>query len=469
MKKHHTGLLLCSAVLASPLALALDNGVYTITSKHSDKLLEVTSCLSDDGDNVGVWSDTGYDCQKWLITNQGDDQYAIINLNSGKALEVYEFSSDDGANVSQWEFNYQDGQLWTIEENDGYYSFINVNSGKALDLYDFDTSDGANVDQWEYTANDAQLWTLTKTASVESEPYDPSVTGGSEDHWELSGNLVTHDPTLTYEDGIWWEFQTSETGIAGKYSTDGLTWLAADNIFADGLDWWTDYVPENDGLNVWAPDIKFYNGTAWMYYTVSTFGSNTSAIGLTSTDSIVGGGWQDDGLVLNTTESDDDYNALDPDLVVAKDGAPWLVFGSWFSGIKLTRINPETMKPFGPLYDLAARSGGIEAPSIIYRQGYYYLFVSVGVCCQGTDSTYQIAYGRSEYITGPYVNKAGETMLDGNVEIFDSGNDRWVGPGGQDILNTDVIIRHAYDAEDDGTPKMLISILNWDSDGWPTY
>ncbi len=60
-------------------------------------------------------------------------------------------------------------------------------------------------------------------------------------------------------------------------------------------------------------------------------------------------------------------------------------------------------------------------------------------------------------------------MLDGNVEIFDSGNDRWVGPGGQDILNTDVIIRHAYDAEDDGTPKMLINILNWDSDGWPTY
>lgn len=469
MNKQYSVLLLSSAVFASPFALALDNGVYTITSKHSGKLLEVASCLTGDGENVAVWAENGNDCQKWLITNQGNDQYSLINLNSGKALEVYEFSTADGANISQWEFNQQSGQLWTIEQHGGDYSFVNVNSGKALDLYGFDTADGANVAQWTYTANDAQLWTLTKTANVESEPYDPSTTGSSPDHWDLAGNLVTHDPTLTYEDGIWWEFQTSDDGIAGKYSTDGLTWFGASNIFANGLSWWTDYVPGNDGRNVWAPDVKFYNGRAWMYYTVSTFGSNTSAIGLTSTDSIIGGGWVDNGLVINSVAGQDDYNALDPDLVIAEDGAPWLVFGSWFSGIKLTRINPETMKPFGSIYSLASRSGGIEAPSIIYRDGYYYLFVSVGSCCQGTNSTYRIAYGRSQNITGPYLNKAGQSMLNGNIEIFDAGNERWVGPGGQDILNTDVIIRHAYDAEDNGTPKMLISDLNWDAQGWPTY
>ena len=462
---------LCTVFLSlsgiSYQAYALDNGVYTITSKVSGKYLETTSALTTDGANVAVWSSTGNDTQKWLVTNQGNDQYSLINLNSGKALEVYEYSTQNGGNVEQWEYSGGTTQLWTIKTNGNYVSFINVNSGKALDLYNFDTSNGANVEQWTYTGNDAQLWSLTKTKNVESTPYDPSETGGAEDHWNLSGSLVTHDPTLAYEDGTWWVFQTGD-GIAGKYSTNALTWQDAQSIFPNGLSWWQNYVPKNDGLDVWAPDLRFYNGRAWMYYAISSFGDNTSAIGLTSASSIATGDWEDDGLVINTTASDD-YNAIDPDLVVAKDGAPWLVFGSWFSGIKLTRINPETMKPFGPIYSLAARSGGIEAPTIIYRQGYYYLFVSIGKCCSGVDSTYRIAYGRSTSITGPYVSKSGLNMTDGHVSILDSGNSQWVGPGGQDILNTDVIVRHAYDATDNGTSKLLISKLNWDSDGWPKY
>ncbi|HCV17740.1 MAG TPA: arabinan endo-1 5-alpha-L-arabinosidase, partial [Alteromonas sp.] len=53
--------------------------------------------------------------------------------------------------------------------------------------------------------------------------------------------------------------------------------------------------------------------------------------------------------------------------------------------------------------------------------------------------------------------------------ILDAGNSQWVGPGGEDIMNTDVIVRHAYDASDNGVPKLLISTLNWDSNGWPRY
>ena len=53
--------------------------------------------------------------------------------------------------------------------------------------------------------------------------------------------------------------------------------------------------------------------------------------------------------------------------------------------------------------------------------------------------------------------------------ILDAGNSQWAGPGGEDILNTDVIVRHAYDASDNGVPKLLISTLNWDSNGWPRY
>ena len=291
--------------------------------------------------------------------------------------------------------------------------------------------------------------------------------GGNTYHWPLTGNLGTHDPTLINENGTWWEFQTG-AGIYGKVSRNGgLQWDPLPSVLPNGLSWWKTYVPGQVGTDVWAPDVKVYNGRTYMYYSVSTFGSKVSLIGLISASSIATGDWRDDGLVIRTTASND-YNAIDPDLTVDANGAPWLSFGSWNTGIKLTRLG-SNMKPTGTLYSIASRGGGIEAPVIIQRNGYYYLFVSTGTCCQGVNSTYQIRYGRSTSITGPYVDKSGVSMMSGGGTLFDGGNDRWKGPGGQDIAGTGVIVRHAYDATDNGNAKLLISNLNWDSDGWPRY
>jgi arabinan endo-1,5-alpha-L-arabinosidase len=171
--------------------------------------------------------------------------------------------------------------------------------------------------------------------------------------------------------------------------------------------------------------------------------------------------------VIRTTDANN-YNAIDPDLVLDANGNPWLSFGSFNSGIKLTKLG-SNMKPTGALYSIANRSGGIEAPVIVLRNGYYYLFVSVGFCCRGVDSTYQIRYGRSTSITGPYLDKSGIDMLQGGGTLLDSGNQRWIGPGGQDIQGTGIIARHAYDATDNGAPKLLINTLNWDAQGWPRY
>jgi arabinan endo-1,5-alpha-L-arabinosidase len=299
-------------------------------------------------------------------------------------------------------------------------------------------------------------------------PATPSAgSGGNTYHWPLTGNLGTHDPTLINENGTWWQFQTG-VGIYGKVSRNGgLQWDPLPSVLPNGLAWWRTYVPNQSGNDVWAPDVKVYNGRTYMYYSVSTFGSKVSLIGLLSASSIATGDWRDDGLVIRTTASND-YNAIDPDLVIDANGAPWLSFGSWNTGIKLTRLGSD-MKPTGSLYSIASRSGGIEAPTIVLRNGYYYLFVSVGTCCQGVNSTYQIRYGRSTSITGPYVDKSGVNMMSGGGSLLDGGNDRWRGPGGQDVAGTSVIVRHAYDAQDNGNAKLLISNLNWDSDGWPRY
>jgi len=94
--------------------------------------------------------------------------------------------------------------------------------------------------------------------------------------------------------------------------------------------------------DVWAPDMHAYNGRVWMYYSVSEFGYN-SAIGLVSAPSVASGKWRDDGLVISSSGAQS-YNAIDPDLFFDASGAPWLVFGSWFSGIYVTRLDPNSMK-----------------------------------------------------------------------------------------------------------------------------
>ncbi|ARW42103.1 Arabinan endo-1,5-alpha-L-arabinosidase [Bacillus licheniformis] len=156
--------------------------------------------------------------------------------------------------------------------------------------------------------------------------------------WDTKGDNIIHDPSMIKEGNTWYTFGTGiGNGIRVIKSTDGKTWSAAPSIFATPLSWWKKYVPNHEE-NQWAPDISYYNGRYWLYYAVSAFGSNTSAIGLASTDRISSGNWRDDGLVIRTTTSNN-YNAIDPELVIDKEGNPWLSFGSFWSGIKLTKLD----------------------------------------------------------------------------------------------------------------------------------
>jgi len=286
-------------------------------------------------------------------------------------------------------------------------------------------------------------------------------------HWALTGDVGAHDPSILQEGDRWFTFSTGEGLQVLAGDSTGRNWTRAPRIFLSPPSWWKTYVPNQKANDVWAPDAHTFNGKVWVYYAISSFGSNTSAIGLVSAAKVSDGRWTDNGLVLRSTSAND-YNAIDPNLVIDASGNPWLAFGSFWSGLKIVRINPSTMKPTGSHTSIAKRSAGIEAPSITYNNGWYYLFASIDKCCQGVDSTYKIIYGRSRSITGPYLDKAGKSLLSGGGTVFDAGNARWKGPGGQDVGHG-VIARHAYDATDNGAPKLLISDLKWTADGWPTY
>ncbi|OME50525.1 glycoside hydrolase family 43 protein [Paenibacillus odorifer] len=296
--------------------------------------------------------------------------------------------------------------------------------------------------------------------------------GGSQAYaatWNLTGDTNVHDPSYIKEGNTHWVFSTG-SGLQVMFSNDGTNYIRSLPIYTSKPSWWSSYVPNQEGLDVWAPEIFYYNGTYYLYYSISTFGSRVSAIGLVTTKSISGGKWTDQGVVISSNDASN-YNAIDPNITADANGNLWMTFGSWSNGIYITSINKTTMKPTGNSYRIATKSGGIEGSSMVYNPntGYYYLFVSIGQCCSGVNSTYKIAVGRSTSVLGPFYAKDGTDMKNGGATVIDSGNSFWAGPGGQDIYGTNVIVRHAYSVAENGAPKLLISDLEWDSAGWPYY
>jgi len=295
---------------------------------------------------------------------------------------------------------------------------------------------------------------------------------------ELTGAILNvHDPVIIKQDEWYYLFSTG-VGIPVRRSRDLQDWRIArgGTVFQSLPEEASAYVPGAD--SIWAPDISYDNQHYHLYYAVSTFGSNRSAIGVLTNTTLHHDDdafeWVDHGVVVRSDYSDS-YNAIDPNLIIDTEGVPWLVFGSYWNGIKMIRIDAETGKQSTEdtaLYDLASRAippHAIEAPFIIRRDGFHYLFVSFDQCCQGIHSTYNVRVGRSETLLGPYQDRDGVAMLqDGGTQITFS-TDRYRGSGHNAILregDQDYIVYHAYDAVQGGTSTLRIEALAWDEEGW---
>lgn len=272
---------------------------------------------------------------------------------------------------------------------------------------------------------------------------------------QLAGDVeYTHDPSIIKDGNTWYVFGTNNgpqrTGeLPIRCSTDLKQWKRCGYVFPGIPEWIKKESPETKEL--WAPDISYFNGEYRLYYAFSVFGKNTSGIALVTNKTLDPKNsdfrWVDRGLVLRS-RVEDDFNAIDPNLVIDEKGHAWLSFGSFWSGIKMRRIDLKTglLSPEdNKLYSLATRKRppnpppappglpgdwqAIEAPFIVRHDDYYYLFVSFDLCCRGTKSNYKTMVGRSRSVTGPYQDAAGVPMLEGGGTPLLVGNKSWIGPG----------------------------------------
>ncbi|HWK35152.1 arabinan endo-1,5-alpha-L-arabinosidase [Sphingomonas sp.] len=307
----------------------------------------------------------------------------------------------------------------------------------------------------------------------------------------LGGDLApVHDPVVIREGDIYHLFSTGigegdQRFISARVSRDRIHWEKGAAPFDRLPGWATAAIP--GATNMWAPDISFVDGRYRLYYSVSTFGSNRSAIGLATTATLdpaaPGYGWRDEGLVVMSTPTDD-FNAIDPAFVADGQGRHWLALGSFWTGLKLFALDPRTGKLLRadekPIA-LAARpvpAGApsiVEAPYIFAHGGYYWLLASYDYCCKGVNSTYYTVIARSKTVTGPYLGKDGSSMLAGGGTILLRADlqekQRFRGPGHpghfRDADGNDYVVYHAYDREHGGAPTLRIAPLRWDADGWP--
>jgi arabinan endo-1,5-alpha-L-arabinosidase len=284
---------------------------------------------------------------------------------------------------------------------------------------------------------------------------------------ELSGDLEAHDPSVIESSGAFYLFSTG-TGIATKTSPDLKSWRDGPSVFEANPSWIAGMIPGVGEL--WSPTVRFFGGVYHLYYAASVFASERSCIGH-ATRAALGGSeaWSDQGpVVCSDTTTDDNFNAIDPELLVTPGQPTWLVFGSFDTGIKLAQLTDAGTLATGELIDLAARpsdGGALQASALIQHGSYNYLFTSFDL-----DSSHRTMVGRAAAVQGPYLDRAGTPLLDGGGSLVLAGDARFRGPGSNAILSLgdrDFNVYHAYDAQNADLATLRIAELVWDDQGWP--
>jgi len=304
-------------------------------------------------------------------------------------------------------------------------------------------------------------------------------------------DVRVHDPVMIKQDSTYYIFHTG-WGISIKRSQDMKTWQDDGRVFEEPPKWALETVKRFKG-HIWAPDISYHNGKYYLYYSVSAFGRNTSAIGVATNTTLHRDDpdyqWVDHGKVVESVPGRDMWNAIDPNLAFDAEGTPWLTFGSYWLGMKLVKLEDNLTEVVTDTslewHTIAARhrywklderaagnseNGDVEAPFIFRKNGYYYLFVSWDRCCAGEESTYKVVVGRSKEITGPYRDRANKKMIHGGGTLVIKGDENWAGIGHNSAYTfdgTDYLVAHGYDLSDEGRSKLILTEIEWDKEGWP--
>lgn len=277
------------------------------------------------------------------------------------------------------------------------------------------------------------------------------------------------DPTaIRSQDGKFYLYGTEDIRNIPVFRSDDLVnWKQVGTAFTD------ETRPKDvDGASLWAPEIRYIKGKYVLFYSLAIWGQEwVSSIGYAVSDNPEGP-FISKGIVFNSYDVNV-KNSIDQ-FFYEEDGNYYMLWGS-FRGIYLIQLNVTDDLVITPQISTMVQVAGtaFEGVNIWKRDGYYYLFASIGSCCEGANSTYSTVVGRSKSLIGPYMSKDGGYMLENAYTVVLSKNSAFVGVGHNSILQKDDeentwMLYHGYQVNkvDDGRLVLLDRVL-WDNEGWP--
>lgn len=278
-------------------------------------------------------------------------------------------------------------------------------------------------------------------------------------------NYSLPDPTvIRADDGYFYLYATEDIRNTPIHrSKDLVAWELVGTAFTNE----TRPTFEPQG-GIWAPDINYINGKYLLYYAMSVWGGEWSCgIGVATADRPEGP-FTDRGKLFRSNEIGV-QNSIDP-FYMEEDGKKYLFWGS-FRGIYAIELSDDglTVKEGAEKRQVAGTA--YEGVYIHKRNGYYYLFASIGSCCEGLSSTYTTVVGRSDQLFGPYLNKEGRPMMENHHEVVIRKNEQFVGTGHnseivQDAEGNDWILYHAVSVANPKGRVLMLDRVRWEND-WP--
>lgn len=273
------------------------------------------------------------------------------------------------------------------------------------------------------------------------------------------------DPSVIRgRDGNFYLYATEDTrNTPISRSKDLISWKQIGTAFTDETR--PDFEPN---AGIWAPDINYVNDQYVLYYSMSVWGGgNTCGIGV-ATATRPEGPFTDNGKLFRSNEIGV-HNSIDP-FYIEENGHKYLFWGSFF-GIYAIELSEDGLALKYGAEKQQIAGNAFEGVYIHKRGNFYYMFASIGACCEGVNSTYKLVVGRSTSLMGPYVNKNGTDMMDNGYEIVIDNNERFVGNGHcseiiQDDNEVDWILFHGVDVENPAGRILLLDKITW-QDEWP--
>ena len=278
------------------------------------------------------------------------------------------------------------------------------------------------------------------------------------------------DPTfLKAGDGHFYAYGTQgKLGDIPIYQSDDLVeWNYVANAFPDSTAR-PNLLPDG---RLWAPDIMKLGDKYVLVYSQSKWGEeHLNGLGIATSDSPTGP-FNDLGKLF-TSDEIGVQNSIDPSLYLTDDNRLLLLWGS-FSGLYMIELDPATLMVKDGAEKKQVAGKAFEGSHIFKHDGKYYLFASIGACCEGDDSTYRVGVGRSDSPTGPFIDREGKDMLDNGHTLVISGDDVCRGPGHGSQIVTDAngdtwYLYHGYiKGRSDEGRMMWLDKIQWDEEGWP--